>query len=236
MEEWWSVANGPAIWIAGFVLAAVALVGATLMQMLGIREGKKIGIGKKEVNEIRRSTIITCFGPGLAITFGMIPLMIALSPGVAWLRESAGIGSIQYELITASQGAAAAGMELGPGMSREVFAAALFVMSTGCLPWLIMAMVYAPIAKNMIARSGKSDTRIMQMVIVVMMIIVFGDAAASRAVPLGEPKFWASLISAVVVIIFAISARRFKNPHIMEYALVVAMLVGMFGTFAIFGK
>jgi hypothetical protein len=236
MEEWWSIANGPALWISGFVLAGVAILGATLMQILGIREGKKIGIGMKEVNEIRKSTIITCIGPGLAITFGMIPLMIALSPGVAWLRESAGIGSIQYELITASQGAAAAGMELGPGMSREVFASALFVMSTGCLPWLIMGMVYAPIAKNMIARSGKSDTRVMQLVIVIMMIIVFGDAVAQRTLPLATPKFWAAFISAVVVILFGVAAKRLKNPHIMEYALVTAMLVGMFGTFLIFGK
>ena len=105
MEEWWAVANGPALWISGFILGGLAIVGAIFMQIQAINEGKKIGFGKDKVNEVRKSTLITSIGPGLGITFGMIPLMIALSPGVAWLRESAGVGSIMYELITASQGA-----------------------------------------------------------------------------------------------------------------------------------
>lgn len=236
MEEWWNVANGPALWISGFILGAIAILGAVLMQIQGVREAKKIGIGNDKIAEIRKSTLITSIGPCLAITFGMIPLMISLSPGVSWLRESAGVGSITYELITASQGAAAAGMKLGPGMTVAVFASALFVMSTGCLPWLVMMMVYTPIAQQMVDKAKKVDPKALPLIIIPMMLIVFGDAVASRTLPLMGPNFVAALISAVCILAIFIAADKINKPHLKEYGLVIAMLVGMFGTFAIFGR
>jgi hypothetical protein len=235
MEEWWAVANGPALWISGFVLGGLAIVGAIFMQIQAINEGKKIGFGKDKVNEVRKSTLITSIGPGLGITFGMIPLMIALSPGVAWLRESAGVGSIMYELITASQGAQAAGMELGPGMTIKVFASALFIMSIACIPWLIMTMVYTPIAKPMADKAQKLDPKMLPLIITGLMLVVFGDGVASRTLPLFGPQFTAALISAVCTLVVFITANKLKKPHLKEYSLVIAMLVGMFGAYAIFG-
>ncbi len=235
MEEWWAVANGPLIWISGFVIAGLATLGAIFMQMLAIRKGKEIGFGMDKVNEVRKATIITALGPGLGIVFGMLPLMIALSPGMAWLRESAGVGSIMYELITATQGAEAAGMELGPGMSLEVFTYAIFLMSTACLPWLVMGMIYTPIAGSMAEKSKKMDPRALPLIIVIMMQIVFGDMVAQRTVPIFGANFFAALISAICTLIVFIVADKVKNPHIKEYALVIAMLVGMFGAQLIFG-
>ncbi len=79
MQEWWAVANGPALWISGFILGGLAIVGALFMQKQAIEMGKKIGFGMDKVNQVRKSAFITSVGPGLGITFGMIPLMIALS-------------------------------------------------------------------------------------------------------------------------------------------------------------
>lgn len=235
MESWWAVANGPALWISGFVLGGLAIIGAVFMQIEAIKAGKKIGFGPDKVNAVRKSTLITSIGPGLAITFGMIPLMIALSPGVAWLRESAGVGSIMYELITASQGAEAAGSKLGPGMTVEVFASALFIMSIACIPWLIMTMVYTPIAKPMADKASKFDPKALPLIVVGMMIIVFSDSVASRALPFFSKNFYAALIAAVcTVIVFSIS-NKLKNPHLKEYSLVIAMIVGMFGTYFLMG-
>ncbi len=235
MQEWWSVANGPALWISGFVLGILAIVGAIFMQMQAIREGKKIGFDKDQVKTVRRSAMITSIGPGLAITFGMIPLMIALSPGVAWLRESAGIGSIMYELMTASQGAAAVGSELGANMSSEVFAAALFIMSIACLPWLIGLMVFTPIAKPMADKAQKMDPKALPLIILGIMLIVFADNLASRTVPIFNANFIAALISFVCTMVVFITANKLKKPHLKEYSLVIAMLIGMFGAYFIIG-
>ena len=200
-----------------------------------IREGKKIGFGKDKVNEVRRSTLITSIGPGLGIVFGMIPLMIALSPGVAWLRESAGVGSIMYELITASQGAAAGGMELGPGMTVSVFASALFLMSIACIPWLIGTMVFTLIAKPMADKAQKFDPKAFPLIVIGIMLVVFGDAVASRTLPIFGPQFIAALISAVCTLIVFITANKLDKPRLKEYSLVIAMLVGCFGTYLIVG-
>lgn len=235
MEEWWAVANGPIIWISGFVLAGIATLGAVFMQIEAIRKGKKIGFGMDKIHEIRKAAILTAIGPGLGIIFGMLPLMIALSSGMAWLRESAGIGSIMYELITASQGAEAAGMKLGPGMTLEVFASALFIMSTACLPWLIMTMIYTPIAGKMAEKSKQFDPKALPLIIVGMMLIVFGDTTASRTLPLLSPNFVAALISAVCTLAIFIFANKINRPNLKEYALVISMLIGMFGAYAIFG-
>lgn len=240
MEEWWAVANGPAIWISGFALAGVAIIAGILMQTQAIREAKKIGFGHDKVKEVRRATMVTCIGPCLGITFGMIPLLIALSPGMAWLRESAGIGSIQYELITATQGAAAVGEKLGPGISVLAFVSALFVMSTGGIPWIIMGMVYTPIAKTMVEKSKKGDAKAVPLIVTVMMIIVFGEIAAARTMPIFKDgqiskPFVAALLSAICTIVIFVAADRLKKPQLKEYALVIAMLVGMFGAYFIMG-
>lgn len=235
MQDWWSVANGPALWISGFVLGITAIVGAIFMQMLAIREAKKIGFDKDQIKTVRQSAFITSIGPGLAIMFGMIPLMIALSPGVAWLRESAGIGSIMYELITASQGATSVGAELGANMSAEVFAAALFIMSIACIPWLIGLMVFTPIAKPMADKAKKLDPKALPLLILGIMLIVFSDNIASRTIPIFGPNFIAALISFVCTMIVFLTANKLKKPHLKEYSLVIAMLIGMFGAYFIVG-
>ena len=99
-----------------------------------------------------------------------------------------------------------------------------------------MGMVYAPIAQTMADKAKKMDPRLLPVIITPMMLIVFGDAVASRTVPILGKNFVAALISAVCTVIIFLAADKLKRPHLKEYALVIAMLVGMFGTYALFGR
>lgn len=121
MGEWWRIANGPATWLGGFILAGLASLGAYLMYRKAYKVGLEIGLPEEKLREAIRASAITVIGPSSAIVVGMLAIIVSLSPGVAWLRESAGIGSIMYELATASFGAQAAGESLGPGMSERGF-------------------------------------------------------------------------------------------------------------------
>ena len=227
MGEWWRIANGPATWLGGFILAGLASLGAYLMYRKAYKVGLEIGLPEEKLREAIRASAITVIGPSSAIVVGMLAIIVSLSPGVAWLRESAGIGSIMYELATASFGAQAAGESLGPGMSERGFVTALFVMSTACLPWLIGLIVFTPIVKPVRDKAMALDPKLFPLIAVVMMLVAFANCTAKRLLPRNAGSL-AVVISFICTVIILKWADRMGKPQIKEYALTVSMVIAMF--------
>jgi len=234
MGEWWKIANGPAIWLGGFILIGLATIGAYLMLARARKIAPKLGISDDRIKEAIKASAITVIGPSTAIVVGMLPLIVALSPGMAWLRESAGIGSIMYELITAQFGVRALGEELGPGLSEAGFATALFVMSTACLPWLIGLMVFTPIAKPVRDKAMKIDPKIFSLIAVIMMLVAFGNNMGPDILKMDMGTLAIAISFVCTLVIFKV-ADAVKKPHLKEYALTIAMLIAMFLAYAIMG-
>ncbi|RLF63803.1 MAG: hypothetical protein DRN33_03400 [Thermoplasmata archaeon] len=234
MEEWWRIANGPAIWLGGFILVGVATLGAYLMFARSRKVASRLGITDDRIKEAVKASAITAIGPSTAIVVGMLPIIVALGPGMAWLRESAGIGSIMYELATAQFGLRALGEELGPGLSEVGFATALFVMSTACLPWLIGLMVFTPIAKPVRDKALKWDPKIFPLVAVIMMLIAFGNNMAPDILKMDMGTLAITISFVCTLAVFKI-ADTVKKPQLKEYALTIAMLIAMFLAYIIMG-
>ncbi|MDY7039312.1 MAG: DUF5058 family protein [Chloroflexota bacterium] len=234
MGEWWRIANGPAIWLGGFILMGVASLGAYFMFAQARKVAPKLGITDDRIKEAIKASAITVIGPSTAIVVGMLPIIVALSPGMAWLRESAGIGSIMYELATAQIGLQVLGAELGPNLNDTGFATALFVMSTACLPWLIGLVVFTPIAKPVRDRAMKGDPKIFSLIAVIMMLIAFGNNMASDILAMDAGTLTIAISFLCTIVVFKV-ADAMKRPSLKEYALTIAMLVSMFLAYAIMG-
>ncbi len=224
---WEEIANGPVIWLSGFILGGVASLGAFLMYRKAKEVALKMGWSEEQIKEAVKASAITVIGPSLGISVGMVALIIVLTPGVAWLRESAGIGSIMYELITATFGAAAVGKKLGPELTPSDFMVVLAAMSVPCVVWLIGIMVATPGAKSLRAKMMKKDPKIWGLSAVIMMLVAFGNFWSDYLVK-GGPSLLAGAISfAVAAILFEV-ADVLKKPRLKEYVITVSILIAIF--------
>jgi hypothetical protein len=67
-------------------------------------------MNERTMDEAMKASFITSLGPAFGSFVGMTVLVLALGGAYAFARESAGVGSIMYELIAARAGAEAAGV------------------------------------------------------------------------------------------------------------------------------
>lgn len=224
---WEEIANGPMIWLSGFLLAGVASFGAYLMYRKAAETSLKMGWSKERIREAMIASAITAIGPALGMAVGMVALIIVLTPGIAWLRESAGIGSIMYELITATFGATAVGKELGPGLTNADFVVVLAAMSVPCVAWLFGIAIATPGIMKVREKMLKVDPKIWGLLAIVMMLVAFGNFWAQYLV-----KGGASLLSGVIAYVIAAFifevADKIKKPRLKEYAFTISILIAIF--------
>lgn len=231
MTTAYDMANSPWIWLTGFLLGGGISFFSFLMVRRAYKAGLKIGMKKEDLRKAFTASATTVIGPSLGILVTMLGLIIFLGPGMAWLRESAGIGSIMYELIVAMMGmSSATGESLTPGLAGntpEAFAAALFAMSVCCIPWLITIMVATPNMHRVRGWMTKRDPRLFMMFSIVMMLILFSNFTAPNLLKGGGNALATIIGAAVLVLIFAISD-KLKKPYIKEFAIIISMLVAIF--------
>ena len=241
--DWKQVANAPWIWICGAVLAIIALYQCTYFMVRALRIMSKYGLQRRQMNAIVRGAAITSFGPVMAEIFVMIALVVALSPGLAWQREGAAVGSVFTELVQASNAAAGAGQEFG-GKNFDLtgFANVVFVMNVSCIGWLIIAGLFTRYLGRARARVAGGDTPWLSILTVCATLGVFGYWASTnlaKAVVLdlakgllawnakGAPICYATVAGAILAMFFFKLADWIKAPRLKEWALGLAMFGGM---------
>ena len=231
--EWMRAATSPGLWIIGFIFASNALIQSYLFYRLSRRTGARMQMGKKGMSEAVKASCIASLGPAFGSFVGMTVLVLALGGAYAFARESAGVGSIMYELIAARAGAEAAGVPLTrEGMTLPALQIIFWVAALGSFGWVLVGGVFTrwlPKIKNLI---GGGDTRRLQMITVAIMLAAFARLLCNDAVvPLVRDGRWPALVASIVgggvALAWLLYADRAKKPAIKEYFLIVALVVGM---------
>lgn len=230
--DWKQVANEPWIWICGAILAALSLYQCTYFLRKALRVLYKFGLKKDDVRSIVRSAVITSFGPVMAELFVMIALVVALSPGFAWQREGAAVGSVFTELVQAQNAAVGAGQEFGSDNFDMIgFANVVFVMNVSCIGWLLVAGLFTPYLGKARQRLAGGDTRWLTVLTVCATLGLFGYWAATyvakMGVPSTAPQGWATIAAAAFAMVLFKLADRMNMPRLKEWALGIAMFGGM---------
>ena len=230
--EWMKVATSPGLWIIGFIFAGNALIQSYLFYRLSRRVGTRLQMGEAGMNEAVRASFITSLGPAFGSFVGMTVLVLALGGAYAFARESAGVGSIMYELIAARAGAEAAGVPLTrEGMTAPALLIIFWVAALGSFGWVLIGGVFTrwlPKIKDLI---GGGDTKRLQMVSVAIMLAAFGRLLANDSIaPLLLDGRWPPIIASVVGGGAAwralLHADRANKPALKEYVLIIALVAG----------
>jgi hypothetical protein len=231
--EWLKQATGLGMWFIGFLTAGNALLLTLLIYRQARKYGTKMGLRKEAMSESVKAALITSVGPALGIFVGMTVLVIALGGAVAFIRESAGVGSIMFELIAARAGAEAAGVDLTrEGMNSIGLATILWAMATGSVAWVLIGGVFTRWLPKLKDWMGQGNPAQMAVISVAIMLAAFGRLLISDAIkPLltkgAIPPFAGALVGLMVTVGWLKWADRIKKPIMKEYFILVAIITGM---------
>jgi hypothetical protein len=234
--DWKAIANGPWIWICGFISVAIGVYQAVFFMRKAIETLEKHGgYTRQDVMGVVRGSAITAFGPVLAEVFIMLALVVAISPGYAWQREGVGVGSVFYEVLMATYGGEAAGEEFGTAAFGIVgFATTLLVANVACLGWPLGSAFYTPYLGKIRERIGRGDIALLGIITICATLGAFGYQAAARLIQGGGLA--TSTIVAMLLAMFLFKlADWIERPHLKEWALGLAMFGGMIVAQLVFG-
>lgn len=231
--EWLKVATGPGLWIIGFLFAGSALIQSWLFYRLSRRVATRLRMSDEGMRRAIKASFVASIGPAFGSFVGMTVLVLALGGAYAFARESAGVGSIMYELIAARAGAEAAGVELTrESMTVSALLVIFWVTPLGSFGWVVLVGVgtrWLPRIKDAV---GGGDPRLLQMMSVAIMLGAFSRLLTTDAiVPLLRdgrlPPIVAAVVGGGASLVWLRYADRAKRPVLKEYALLVALVLGM---------
>jgi len=231
--EWLRQAAGPGMWFIGFLTAGNALLLTLLVYRQAHKYGSKMGLRPEVMRESLKAALITSIGPCLGIFVGMTVLVIALGGAIAFIRESAGVGSIMFELMALRAGAEAAAVApTREGMSSIGLATILWTMAAGSVAWVIIGGVFTRWLPRIKDVMGQGDPKQMAVISVAIMLAAFGRLFVSDAIkPLlrqgAIPPFAGAVVALAVAVGWLVWSDRIKKPTMKEYFLLVAIIAGM---------
>ncbi len=207
------------------------------------RQAKKLGFSHLELRKTITSSVVFSIAPSMAILIGLVTLSKIFGPMIAGMRLGT-LGAVTYELPTAVLVLSRFGFSPGDLLSKEVIVTALWVMTFGCIPpLLIIPLFYKKMSGKLQAIKKKDSgwSKIMMDALFIGMISAFVGFILAKKVPeVGDPYFsWLSvmvfLTSAFLIILFGLMIQRFKMEWLRNYALPLSMIFSMIMAIVYFG-
>ena len=231
--DWLTVATSPGLWIVACAFAGNALIQSFLFYRLSRRVGTRLRMNERVMDEAVKASFITSIGPAFGSFVGMTVLVLALGGAYAFARESAGVGSIMYELIAARAGAEAAGVPLTrEGMTTPALLIIFWVAALGSFGWVLVGGVFTRWLPKIKAVIGGGNATRLLVVSTAIMLAAFSRLLANDSIlPLLRDGRWPPLVASVAcggaALAWLLHADRANKPALKEYVVIVALVAGM---------
>ena len=155
----------------------------------------------------------------------MIAFMAIMGGPFAWLRLSI-IGTITTEMLGATAGATALGVELGgPDYGIIGFANSVWVITLNTWGFFLVNLIFAHRIEKFKGFIDRYDTKMFDAVGMAVMIGCIAKFLSGQCVG-GLPKVVAAVSGFVIMLIFMAIGK--KKPKFNEFALGLAMLAAIF--------
>ncbi len=232
MADYLSIANAPLVFLVCGAVLLFVLIQSCIFLRIAWKRGVEIGMDKKRMLGIIRSSAVFSIVPSLPIVLSLMAIAPVLGLPFSWLRLSV-IGSAPYELVAAGIGAKSMGIaDLGaPGYTALVFGNSMWVMTIGILTGLFLSIFTLKKYQSKMQDIGKKDGKwaaiLVNALFFGMLSVFIGPPAVE-----GGSRLAVLLFSAAVMIGLTFLAKRLKSRSLAEFAMALSMLCGM--GFAIF--
>lgn len=230
-QEILKVANEIGVWLAAAPVVIITAIQALIYTRLARKTAKEMNIPDEKCDKAFKTGLLTAIGPVIAIFIVMVGMMSVIGGPISWLRLSI-IGSAPTELTAAKTGADALGVTFG-GADYDLTALATgwWTMAINGAGWLLFAGLFTHKLEDIRNKVGGGDVKWLAVLSSAAMLGVFGylNSGDIKKGGGGLIAVIAGAISMVVVI-----KLTEKLPKLKEYALGIAMLIGMLAA-VIFG-
>ncbi|MCQ4726751.1 DUF5058 family protein [Anaerotignum faecicola] len=219
------IANSPMMWAMVIPTLIVVCLQAYIFIRDAVKAGPIVGLTSKETKEAMRAGAICSIGPGLSMFTVMIALMSILGGPFAWLRLSI-IGTMTTEMLGATAGATAMGVELGgPDYGIIAFTCSVWVITLNTWGFFIVNLLFAHKVEKVKVAIEKHDTHLFDSVGLCVMISSIAMFLAGQMVG-GTGKLIAGIAGFIVMYILLFISDKF--PKLREYNLGISMLLAIF--------
>lgn len=221
------IMNSPAMWFACSLAVLLILAQATVFGVQAYKEGRRLGMQKKQLNSAIRSSAITSIGPSVVILTSMLSLLVSVGGPMAWMRLSV-IGSVMFESMAAGFGAASVGVTLGgEEMTELAFTMAVWTMILGSIGWVLFGTFSATRMDKVEKKVSGGDPKVMTLVAGSAVVGSFAALSSQHLVRLNKNAIAVVLGGLITFVVLTIAEKTGKK-RLKEWALTIAILGTVF--------
>jgi len=229
LNSWWVYSLMSIIFLYVLTQSVYALLKAK-------KRAVELGFSKEQINQTITSSMVFSLAPSIAILIGLVALTKIFGSMIAGWRLAT-LGAVTYELpaaINVINGVF--NRQIGDTLTTEMVITAVWVMTLGCLPPLIIIpFFFKKMSLGMKKMREKDQTwnQIMMDALFIGMISAFAGYILAPKTPEGEDPYISILglivfaTSAILIMVLGYLMKKYKWEWLKNYALPVSMIVSM---------
>ena len=217
------IAESNLLYILVGVSLAIIVAIIIFYTITSYRESLKMGISKKELNTVIKSSMIFSIVPSLAIVTGLVTLVAVIGIPYGWFRLSV-VGSLAYELMASNMALSALGLDITTA-TGEAFGTMMWAM---CLPItltiVLNLILVKPIHMKTAATIGGdqkwqalSQTCFMTALLCALVVPMFGTVTSALTF----------VTSALCGILITVISEKTGAKWLSEFTLAISLIVAM---------
>lgn len=221
------IANSLPFWIIAIVMLSIVVFQSIIFMKKAFKVGKEIGVTDNQFKTAVRSSVITSFGPSFAVLIGLVALISLVGSPMAYMRLGV-IGAVMFETLAVDVGAEAVGvMANTPEFGLYAFSNVMWTMCLASIGWLLIAGLLTPKLETVRNKLVGGKDYLLPVLSTAAVLGAFGYQVANFIVTL-SPSTIAAIVSAVTIVVINLLADKLKLNFLKEWALGLAMVLGMF--------
>lgn len=229
LTSWWVYLTMGIIFLYALIQSIVALIKAR-------KRAFALGFTKEQVNQTITSSMVFSLAPSLAILIGLVALSKVFGSMIAGMRLAT-LGAVTYELPAAINVISGVfGRQIGDVLTPEMVITAVWVMTLGCLPPLIIIpFFFKKMSSKMVDLREKDQkwNQILMDALFLGMISAFSGYILAPKEVEGETPYISVLgilvfaTSAILIMVLGYLMKKYKWEWLKNYALPVSMVIAM---------
>ena len=228
--------NSPILFVIVGVIILAVLAQSVYFLVRALKRAGELGMDRVLLKKTISSAAVFTIAPAVAILVGVISLSKSLGVALPWLRLSV-IGSLTYETVAAGTTLE----ELGLGLETQIsnasdFVTVVWVMTLGICIGLILTPLLTKKIQGGMVKMGNSDKKWAEIfnnamflgMISAFLGYVFCDVSlAFKGDLTGLIPVCVMFVSAIVMAVCGLSAKKLKMRWMTDYALPISLVAGM---------
>ena len=232
--EYLELANSWIMWVAVLPAVLLTVFQAVIFTKKSISMGKKLGITSQQFKRATAASAVASLGPAVVSAIGCVALIVAMGGPVAWMRRSF-VGNVSYELVSAQVAATSAGATLGgEGMNMNIFCSCLWVMSIGCLGWILVGALFTDKMDKLNSFVAKGNAVKLGIITTGSIIGVYSYLATNQCISASSSSgaVLALFSAGGVQAFFTLYNKKPPNKWMPQWGMTISMVAGVVCTAA----